>query len=246
MTISEIEVQLVDTYSKNIDMQDIGLFWQLTIKTIDDLKIVGNENLTLEMYIMQMVHLKNIDDKKIILKDNTIEKNIEIKDNLIGNKIKEENLEGDFSTQIKNQLKNTNQIKSSPIKNLSSQVSKIEITSFQDLINLANEEKEVELKYDLERNVKLVSFNKGKIDISFNEDLNKNFIKNLTEKLLLWTGERWIISLSKNVEAKSVYEQNNDQKSSKLLEFKKGELAKQIEKAFPDAKLVDIQEEKND
>ena len=48
------------------------------------------------------------------------------------------------------------------------------------------------------------------------------------------------------MEAKSVYEQNNDQKSSKLLEFKKGELAKQIEEAFPDAKLVDIQEEKND
>ena len=58
MTISEIEVQLVDTYSKNIDMQDIGLFWQLTIKTIDDLRIIGNESLTLEMYIMQLVHLK--------------------------------------------------------------------------------------------------------------------------------------------------------------------------------------------
>jgi hypothetical protein len=55
---------MVDQYSKNIDMQDIGLFWQLTIKTIDDLRIVGNENLTLEMYIMQLVHLKNIDEKK--------------------------------------------------------------------------------------------------------------------------------------------------------------------------------------
>ena len=40
MTVSETEVQLVDQYSKNIDMQDIGLFWQLTIKTIDDLRIV--------------------------------------------------------------------------------------------------------------------------------------------------------------------------------------------------------------
>ena len=29
---------MIDQYSKNIDMQDIGLFWQLTIKTIDDLK----------------------------------------------------------------------------------------------------------------------------------------------------------------------------------------------------------------
>ena len=65
MTISEAEVQLVEAYSKNIDMQDIGLFWQFTIKTIDDLKIVGNENLTLEMYIMQLIHLKNIDNIKI-------------------------------------------------------------------------------------------------------------------------------------------------------------------------------------
>jgi len=45
--------------------------------------------------------------------------------------------------------------------------------------------KEIELKYDLERNVKLVSFNKGKINICFNESLNKNFIKNLTLNFLL-------------------------------------------------------------
>ena len=65
-------------------------------------------------------------------------------------------------------------------------------------MQLANQENEIELKYDLERNVKLVNFKNGSIDISFNENLNKNFIKNLTEKLLLWTGERWIISISKN------------------------------------------------
>ena len=60
MSISENEIQMVDEYSKNIDMQDIGLFWQLTIKTIDDLRIIGNENLTLEMYIMQLTHLRNL------------------------------------------------------------------------------------------------------------------------------------------------------------------------------------------
>ena len=123
---------------------------------------------------------------------------------------------------------------------------KIEILSFQDLIDQANKEKEVELKFDLERNVKLVSFNKGKIDISFNEKLNQNFIKSLTEKLLLWTGERWVISLSKNNVAKSIYEQNMEKKSSKLEEFKKSDLALQIEEAFPDAKLINIQEENND
>ena len=148
--------------------------------------------------------------------------------------------------QIKNQLKSTNQIKSNPAKNLfkDNQKDKIEITSFQDLIDQANKEKEIELKFDLERNVKLVSFNKGTIDISFNEKLNKNFIKNLTEKLLTWTGERWIISLSKNINAKSVYEKNLEDKSSKIADFEKSKILKDIKKAFPDAKLIDLKEEK--
>ena len=64
VSISESEMKMIDQYSKNIDMQDLGLFWQLTIKTIDDLRIVSNENLTLEMYIMQLIHLKNLDEIK--------------------------------------------------------------------------------------------------------------------------------------------------------------------------------------
>ena len=244
MSISESEVQMVDEYSKNIDVQDIGLFWQLTIKTIDDLRIVGNENLTLEMYIMQLVHLKKMDERKEFSK---IENNTNDMSNeqLVSKKIEGKSLEKKIPSQIKNQLKSTIQIKASPIKNLikDSQEIKIEITNFQDIINQANKEKEIELKYDLERNVKLVRFNKGTIDISFNEKLNKNFIKTLTEKLLLWTGERWIISLSKNIDAKSIYEKNLENKSNKLEEYKKSVIAKDIQKAFPDAKLVDFKEE---
>ena len=242
MSISEIELKMVEDYSKNIDMQDIGLFWQLTIKTIDDLRIVGNENLTLEMYIMQLVHLKNLEEKKekdendisLINPESYSEKKIdEIKSNENNNK-------------VKNQLKNTNQIKTSPLKkNLldENEKLKIEITSFQDLIKKANDDKEIELKYDLERNVKLVSFNRGKMDISFNEKLNKNFIKNLTDKLLQWTGERWIISLSKNVEAKSIYEKNLESKKNVIEKFRKSKIAKEFERTFPDAKLIDIEEQ---
>jgi DNA polymerase III subunit gamma/tau len=244
MSITESEVQMVDEYSKNIDMQDIGLFWQLTIKTIDDLRIVGNENLTLEMYIMQLVHLKNIDPKKETSTNENNTKNLS-NETVIGKKIDDNSLETNIPNQIKNQLKSTNQIKTNPVKSSIQDIqgTKIEITNFQDLINQASEEKEIELKYDLERNVKLVSFNKGTIDISFNEKLNKNFIKTLTEKLLSWTGERWIISLSKNTEAKSIYEKNLENKSNKIEEFKKSKIAEDIQNAFPDAKLIDIKEE---
>ena len=243
LSVSESELQMVDQYSKNIDMQDIGLFWQLTIKTIDDLRIVGNENLTLEMYVMQLIHLKNLEEKKETTNLNE-SSSIET-ENFSSKKIDENKIESNLSNKAKNQLKSTEQIKTNPIKKINHEngKSKIEITSFQDLIDYANKEKEIELKYDLERNVKLVSFNKGKIDISFNEKLNKNFIKNLTEKLLNWTGERWIISLSKNLEAKSLYEKNQENETNKINEFKKSKIAKELELAFPDARLIEVKDD---
>ena len=104
VSISEAEVQMVDQYSKNINMQDIGLFWQLTIKTIDDLRIVGNENITLEMYVMQLTHLKNIN----ITNDheNLDENNFQTpKEKLVGKKIDSKIQDNNIPNQIKNQLK---------------------------------------------------------------------------------------------------------------------------------------------
>ena len=61
--------------------------------------------------------------------------------------------------------------------------------------------------------------------------------------MLLWTGERWIISLSKNADAKSIYEKNLEDKSNMIEEFKKSRVAKDFQKEFPDAKLIDLIEE---
>ena len=243
MSISETEIKMIDEYSKNLDMQDIGLFWQLTIKTIDDLRIIGDENLALEMYIIQLSHLKRIDESKV--QNQSIETQINYKNDSINKTKSEKNLEKTETNKTKNQLKSTNQIKTNPMKSFSQEKSKnnFEITNFGDLINLANKEKEIELKYDLERNVKLVSFNKGKIDISFSDKLNQNFIKNLTEKLLKWTGEIWIISLSRNADAKSLFEKNLESKNTQLEDFKNSSIAREIESAFPDAELIDIKEE---
>ena len=92
---------------------------------------------------MQLTHLKNIDIKKEASLE--IENKDNLKKNLIDKNIKEENIEANLSNQIKNQLKNTDQIKKNPVKNLSSEINKnkIEITSFQDLIDQANKDKEL-------------------------------------------------------------------------------------------------------
>ena len=59
----------------------------------------------------------------------------------------------------------------------------LEIKNLEDLINMCLEKKEMKLKYELENNVNLVSFSNMNIEISINDKLNKNFIKDLSEKM---------------------------------------------------------------
>jgi len=245
LMISESETQLINEYSKNLDSQDLGIFWQLTIKTMDDLRIIGNENLMLEMYIMQLMHIKNIDQKPEST-SNLYSKKESIESKKISTPNNDEQDDKKIKSVYKNQLKNTDQIKTNFEKKpeLQSEASNsLVLKTFEDLIKAVTRDKEVELKYDLERNVKLVSFTPGKMNITFNEKLNKNFIKTLTEKLLKWTGERWIISLSKEQGKETIYEKNFTNKKAKLAQEMNSEVVKDFLATFPDAKLIDVSED---
>ena len=87
-------------------MQDLGLFWQLTIKTIEDLGVVGNENLTLQMYIMQMIHLKNLDEKEFSIRDTESSLSLNKQQSFSQNNDKEDTSPDiNLSNKVKNQLK---------------------------------------------------------------------------------------------------------------------------------------------
>ena len=60
LSISESELSSINEISKNLKISDINLFWHLTIKSINDLKVINNEYLLLEMYIIQLCHLEGI------------------------------------------------------------------------------------------------------------------------------------------------------------------------------------------
>ena len=241
--ISENELELIEKNSKNLNIKDLNLFWQLTIKTIEDLRIVPSEQLALEMYLIQLMHIQGIDDHDKI--DNYPEKII---NDPIGQKktSEENNLEKSVTSPIKQQLKSIDQIKVLKEKEISSdfeKTTKFEIRSFSDLILVSGKEKDAELKYDLERNVKLIKFEFGKIDINFNEKLNKNFIKRLSQSLLKWTNKRWIITLSKDDKGKTFFEEKIETKKKFLESEKKSGVYEKITNAFPDADLTDVKEE---
>ena len=112
--------------------------------------------------------------------------------------------------------------------------------SLKKLLIYCTEKKEIKLKYELEKNVNLVSFEKNRIEISFNDNLDKNFIKDLSLKLFEWTNQRWIITLSKLRGEISIKEKEKIKKAEHLEKAKNSELYKKVLNKLPDASLVDV------
>ena len=109
------------------------------------------------------------------------------------------------------------------------------------MLEICNLKKEIKLRYELEHNVNLVSFENKRIEISFNEDLDKEFIKTLTSKLYEWTLSRWLITLSKNKGLPSIKEKQINIKNNLLENTKKDPIYKKVMENFSDAELIDVQ-----
>ncbi len=230
-SLNSDEYHRIKNLSSSVENKDLILIWQFTIKTLEELDIVSNQHLSIEMFLIRILHLRSLNKK-----DDTL--NNEQPDQLEKVNFEYKNKENDYVDQIKSV---TQEKKINPVrKTTTDSVKKDSIISFDQLLEICNERKEMKLKYELEKNVNLVGFYKNRIEISFNDNLDKNFVKDLSLRLFEWTGQRWIIAFSKTQGELSVKEKKENKKNELIEKFKNTELYKNVIKNFPDAKLKDI------
>ena len=239
--LSDLDIKRIEELSNQVDAKTLILFWEFSIDTMSQINIVSNQNLALEMFLIRLLHLKkkNVDENDLVknlkLESNNSENN-EVNENL------PQNLDMNSNNKTINQIKFSSQEKKKILLEEENVSNKIKIKSFNELILTCVDRKEIGLKYELENNVNLISFKNNNIEISFNENLDNNFIKNLTSKLLDWTGERWIILLSKETGSESVKEKMMQSKKDNLKDLKNSEIYKKGISVFSDLDIVDVKE----
>ena len=245
--LNDAEFNNIKKLASSINNEILLLFWQFTIKTLEEVEVVSNQHIAMEMFLIRLMHLKGISNFKLAELNNK-ESNEDNIDKVLENRTVDNKKNDDDLFNIKNktigQIKNIVQEKKQTEKSIfkSSNQTKLLIKNFEDLINLCSSKKEIKLKHELETNVNLVSFENKRIEISFNEKLDKEFIKNLSTKLYEWTNDRWIISLSKENGEPSKKEKEILLKNELLEKAKKSEVYKKVLEAFPDAELINIEQ----
>ena len=251
-SLSDNQTNEIEQLSSQVDIETLIMFWQFGIKSLEELNIVSNQNLSIEMFLIRLIHLKEIPKLEELLnsketsQDKTSSKKTETLSN-IKNEIKKDIIkETNQSTdQIKNIIQEKKEIldNDKTFKLPNENKNSIEtVSNFDNLISLCLKHKEMQLKYDLEKNVSLVKFSNGQMEFSFNENIDKNFIKNLSKKLFVWTGKRWIITLSKEKGQPTHQEIKLEKKQTQLDEAIKTNAYKKMLEAFSDAKLITVEE----
>ena len=244
-TLNDEEFSKIKDISNQVDSEVLILFWQFAISSLEELDIVSNQHLSIEMFLIRLMHLSSIKLKKNI--------DQEVKNDKEANKTDDKEKEFENNSRVVDQIKNIAQEKNHKpeVKPEIKAINKNLINSFDDLIDICTQKKEIKLKYELEKNVNLVKFEINRIEISFNDNLDKDFVKDLSSKLFEWTGERWIITFSKSKGDMSVKEKQKNKKDELINEIKSSEIYKMVIKKFPDAELLDVKlnenkEDKND
>ena len=246
-SLNDDEFSKIKELSNQVDSEVLILFWQFAISSLEELDIVSNQHLSIEMFLIRLMHLSSIK----LNKNTDLEQSNDNLDNQTANKENEQKFED--NSRIINQIKNIAQEeKQKPeVKSMIKAIDKNFINSFDDLLNICTLKKEIKLKYELEKNVNLVKFERNRIEISFNDNLDKDFVKDLSSKLYEWTIERWIITFSKSKGEMSVKEKQKNKKDELISEIKNSEIYKKVMEKFPDAELIDVKlnekkEDKND
>ena len=236
-SLNDEEFSKIKNLSNQIDSGVLILFWQFAISSLEEIDIVSNQHLSIEMFLIRLMHLSSVKS------ENKVE-NVEAH---VKSKNFAKNTETELTSKTINQIKNVAQeekIKPEVQTEIKAE-NKININVFEDLIAICSKKKEIKLKYELEKNVNLVKFEKNRIEISFNESLDKDFVKDLSSKLFEWTGERWIITFSKLKGQMSVKDKEKNVKKQLMDEMKNSEIFKSVMDKFPDAELIDVNSNKD-
>ena len=132
-SLNDNDFKQILSLSKNLDSRDILLFWEYTLKTIKEIKLVSNPNLSIEMFLIQLMYIIKIYTKN---KDETFNR---------------KSSESHQNLELKN-LKNNEPI--SQIKNIQQEeeknkkINKETLNNLYDLIQLCADKKDIKLKYE--------------------------------------------------------------------------------------------------
>jgi DNA polymerase-3 subunit gamma/tau len=116
----------------------------------------------------------------------------------------------------------------------------ITLARFEDVVALAGHHRDIQIKLALERDVRLVRFERGRIEFSTAPGASPQLAQTLARRLQEWTGSRWMVAISSAAGAPSLKEQEDAKASEALSGVRAEPLVQSVLAAFPGAEIAGV------
>jgi DNA polymerase-3 subunit gamma/tau len=116
----------------------------------------------------------------------------------------------------------------------------MEFKSFEEVVALAEAQRDLKLKRALLEEVRLVHFSPGKIELNPLPSAPRELTQELMKKLKAWTGRVWIVAVSDEQGADPLGQQRRAREASEIERIREHPQVKELLEHFPDARIAAV------
>jgi DNA polymerase-3 subunit gamma/tau len=118
----------------------------------------------------------------------------------------------------------------------------VRLARFEDLVALAGEKRDITIRIALERDVRLVRFEDGRLEFAAEQGASPTLAADLSKRLSEWTGRRWIVALSSEPGQQTLREKQDAEAAERLTGVRADPLVRAVLARFPGAEIVAIRD----
>jgi DNA polymerase-3 subunit gamma/tau len=118
----------------------------------------------------------------------------------------------------------------------------ISVASLEDVVALASQHRDITLKLALERDVRPVRFEQGRIEFSVASGSSRTLATDLSRRLKEWTGQTWMVAVVNAEGGATLREQAEAAKGQRESDAASHPAVKAVLERFPGARIVDVRD----
>ncbi|WP_099867211.1 DNA polymerase III subunit gamma/tau [Pararhizobium haloflavum] len=112
--------------------------------------------------------------------------------------------------------------------------------TIDDIVDLATENRDIKLKTLVRTCVRPVSIEAGRLEVSLTDEAPKSLLGDLGVALEKWTGQRWMVTLSRETGAPTVAEAEAAERDTRVRSAREDPDVAAILERFPGARITDV------
>ncbi|MGE7469042.1 DNA polymerase III subunit gamma/tau [Bosea sp. NPDC003192] len=114
--------------------------------------------------------------------------------------------------------------------------------SFEEVVALASRHRDITMKLALERDVRLVRFEQGRIEFSLAEHGNRLLANDMSKRLKEWTGQTWLVAVVNAEGSATLREQAVAARDKRENDAANHPAVRAVMERFPGARIVDVRD----